>query len=351
MSRTALIVGSTGAVSLRLVERLLADEWTIVGLCRQPPATSPSPRLTFLQADLLDPADCARAVSRGPSVSHVFYSARAKHGETGTESISENVDMLAATLDAVIPTARELTHVHLVEGGKWYGMHLGPFATPAREVDPRPETPNFYHGQEDLLQERQRGQRWTWSASRPNILCDFVPGRARNLTSVLGVYAAVLNELGLPLHFPGNAARWSALMELTDATLLANAINFISTDPRAANQAFNVTNGDVFRWSGMWPRLAAHFGMRPGDVLPMSLAEFMRDKDPVWQRVVRRCGLSPSRLSDIAAWSFGDFVFRLDYDIMSSTTRLRQAGFHETLDSEAMFLRQLRQYREARILP
>jgi nucleoside-diphosphate-sugar epimerase len=351
VSGTALVVGATGAVALRLVERLLADGWTVVGLCRRPPATPSSARLVYVTADLFDVEACTRALRAAPPVSHVIYTARATHGETGTESIPENVAMLASTLDAVLPAARDLRHVHLVEGGKWYGLHLGPYPTPAREDDPRPSTPNFYHAQEDLLRERQQGQPWTWSASRPNILCDFAPGRARNLTAVVGVYAAILRELGQPLHFPGNAARWHALMEATDGTLLADAIRFLMTDARAANQAFNVSNGDVFRWERLWPRIAAHYGMRVGDVRHERLATFMRDKDAVWQRVVARFGLVPSTLDDVAAWPFGDFVFGMDHDIMSSTTRLREAGFHAVLDTEAMFLRQLAQYREARILP
>ncbi len=348
---TALVVGATGAAAHRLVERLLADGWAVVGLCRHPPATSPSARLSFVQSDLFDAADCARALRDCTHVTHLFYTARATHVESGTESIPENAAMLAAALDAVLPVARELRHVHLVEGGKWYGLHLGPVATPMREDGPRPAVPNFYHAQEDLLRERQRGQRWSWSASRPNFFCDFAPGRARNLPTVLGAYAAVLHELGMPLHFPGNAKRWQALMELTDATLFANAVRYIATEQSAANQAFNVVNGDAFRWKHVWPRIATHYGMRLGDVRLLNLESFMRDKDDAWQRVVRRHGLAPSRLADLAAWAFGDFVFGLDHDIVSSTAKLHEAGFRETLDSPAMLLRQLTQYREARILP
>jgi nucleoside-diphosphate-sugar epimerase len=119
-------VGATGAVALRLVERLLADGWTVIGLCRHPPATSPSTRLAFVQADLFDANDCARALRGHADITHAFYTARAKHGETGTESIPENAAMLAATLDAVQPVARALAHVHRVEGGRWYGLQLGP---------------------------------------------------------------------------------------------------------------------------------------------------------------------------------------------------------------------------------
>lgn len=352
MKRTALVVGATGAAAKRLVERLLADpDWSVIGLCRYPPARSGSARLTFLRADLMDPHDCARALRGCDGITHVFYTARAKHGESGSESIDENLAMLRNALDAILPVARRLDHVHLVEGGKWYGLHLGPYATPAREDDPRVDGSNFYYAQEDLLKERQREAPWSWSASRPNVICDFAPGRARNLPSVLGAYAAVLRELAMPLHFPGNATRWHALMEVTDAVHYANATAFIATDPRAANRAFNVSNGDLFRWERLWPRIAEHFGMPVGDVRPVSLQAHMRDKEPAWQRVVRRYGLLPSRLDDVAAWAFGDFVFGLDYDVVSSTTRLREAGFHDVVDSEAMFIRHLVQYRAARVLP
>jgi hypothetical protein len=112
-----------------------------------------------------------------------------------------------------------------------------------------------------------------------------------------------------------------------------------------------VSNGDVFRWQRLWPRLAAHFGMPVGEVRPCMLAELMADKDPVWQRVVRRHGLAASRLDEVAVWGFGDFLFRQDYDVVSSTTRLRQAGFHDVVDTEAMFRVHLTRYREARLLP
>lgn len=352
MTRTALIAGATGASAKRLVEVLLADSgWTVIGLSRNPPPAASMGRLTFVRADLLDAADATRALRDCTGVTHLFYTARAKHGEGGLESVVENTAMLRNLLDALLPVAHDLQHVHLVEGGKYYGMHLGPYPTPAREDDPRPESPNFYYDQEDILRARQCGQRWTWSASRPNLICDFAPERARNLVPLLGAYAAVMAELSLPLHFPGRAGCWEALTEVTDATHFARAMVFMATDLRAANQAFNVSNGDLFRWKRLWPSLADHFGMAMGEVRPGNLVELMADKDPVWQSVVHRHGLAASRLDEMAVWEFGDFVFRQNYDVVSSTTRLRQAGFHDMVDTEAMFLGHLARYRKARLLP
>lgn len=348
--RTALIAGATGAAASRLVAHLDALGWTVFGLCRTPrPASG---RTTYVPVDLLDGDAVTGAVARLPPVTHVFYASRAKHGEGGSENVVDNVAMLRHVLDAV-RTAHEasLAHVHLVEGGKWYGQHLGPFPTPAREDDPRHMPPNFYYDQEDLLRARQSGRRWTWSASRANVIFDFAPERARNIVSIVGAYAAICRELGLPLDYPGHPIQFRSLTEITDASHLARAMHFIATSPACSNQAFNVTNGDLFRWERLWPRIARHFGLTVGIVRPMLLADFMRDKDEVWQAIVRRHGLAPKRLDDLALWSFADALFRQTYDVVSSTTKLRKAGFADVVDSEDQVIAHLANYREARILP
>ena len=63
-----------------------------------------------------------------------------------------------------------------------------------------------------------------------------------------------------------------------------------------------------------------------------------------------RHGPSP-RLSEVAPWGFADFALGFEYDVVSSTTRAREAGFHDVLDTEAMLLGHLDAYREARLLP
>ena len=58
-----------------------------------------------------------------------------------------------------------------------------------------------------------------------------------------------------------------------------------------------------------------------------------------------------TRFEDIALWAFGDFALGQDFDLISDMTRARCLGFHDVVDSEAMLLGMLDQYREARILP
>jgi nucleoside-diphosphate-sugar epimerase len=349
MSKVALVAGATGAAAKRLIDALVEGDWRVVGVSRNPPQSTAA--VTYVRADLADAASVVAALKPHKTISHVFYTARAAHGESGVESVSENVAFLRNTVDAAERTAAGLQHIHLVEGTKWYGMHLGAFPTPAREDQARHLPPNFYYDQQDLLAARQKGNAWTWSASRPNFLCDFAPERSRNAPVLIGAYAAICRELGAPLDFPGTQACYDAVSEVTDARQLGRAMVFLATSPAARNQAFNVTNGDHYRWRNLWPRLAENFGIACGQVRTLNLATWMADKEPVWQQIVARHDLRPMPLAEIVLWPFGDFLLRQGQDTMSSMTKIRQAGFHEIVDTEAMYLDHIARYREARILP
>jgi nucleoside-diphosphate-sugar epimerase len=322
----------------------------VIGLSRNPPSST-SARLRYIKADLLDAAASKAALADCRDVTHVFYTARAKFGEGGVETVDENLRMLRNVLDAVEAAAPGLEHVHLVEGTKWYGMHLGSMQTPAREDDPRHMPPNFYFDQEDLLRARQVGKRWSWSASRPGFIYDFAPERARNVVSTIGVWAAMCAEAGLPLDFPGKPGNFEALSEMTDATLLARAMVWMATAPAARNQAYNVTDGGLIRWRRFWPRLADYFGMRLGEVRPLTLADWMQDKGPVWERIVAKHGLKPTRMDQMVVWAFGDFLWHREHDVISSVIKLRQHGFHDTIDTEEQVLAHVRRYREEKLLP
>ena len=348
--KVALIAGAGGAASKRLIEVLLADpEWSIIGLARTPRRNAE--RLNWIATDLFDRDICRSALAGQNAVTHIFYTARAKHGESGVESVPDNLAMLRNLIDAIEPVASGLAHVHLVQGTKYYGMHLGPFSTPAREDDPRPDFPNFYYDQQDLLAERARGKAWAWSASRPTFIYDFAPERARNGIAVIGAYAALCRELGVPFEFPGSAAAFDAKRDLTDASLLARAMKFMGAAPACRNQAFNVTNGDIVTWRALWPRMADFFGIAPGDVRPFSLHEWSRDKQAVWAAIVLKHSLTPKTLDEVADWAFADFHWAQGYDVVSSMEKLHRAGFGETIDSGEMLLAHLQRYRDAKILP
>lgn len=348
--RRALVVGPTGAIGKALVAAMRrAGGWTVYGLSRGAPPSGA--QFDHLAADLMDRDSVAVALAGAEPITHLFYAARAAHGEGGIEDVASNVAMLANVVEAAAARSSELRHVHLVEGTKWYGVHLGPHRTPSSEDDPRHLPPNFYYDQEDALIALARGQRWSWSACRPTVVCEFDPSRARNLTAILAAYAAICREFGAPLDFPGTRAGYESLNEVTDAGHLADAILWLSTRESGTNQAFNITNGDAFRWRHMWPRLATMLGLACGEPRDIRLADWMKDKGPVWERIVSREGLVPQPLEATALWAFGDFVFRQDWDVLSNLTRLRRTGFAGSIDSAEMFARQFTQYRAARLMP
>jgi nucleoside-diphosphate-sugar epimerase len=347
--RTALIAGATGIVGRNLLRHLLqTGGWRIITLSRRKPDVIGD--YEHVSVDLMHADECRSKLAHLKDVTHVFFAALAGNRELRQAAI-DNLILLRNVVETIEPIASGLEHIHAVHGTKWYGMHLGPFKTPAREDDPRHLPPNFYYDQWDYLLERQCGKRWTCSSSRPHGISGFAYGNASNLTMVISIYAVICKELGLPLCHPGTAGNYKALYQCTDTGLLSRAIVWMSTTAGCANEAFNVTNGDLIRWENTWPKIARYFGMETGPRRHINLVQTMADKGPVWDRVVKKHGLAPYAYDEIVRWTYGDFVFTPDYDVISSTTKLRQYGFHETVDTEAMFPRLWDEMKAQRILP
>ena len=345
----AVIAGVTGAVGSAVARELASSgDWAIAGLSRNPPK-NPVAGVEYISADLADAEQCRQALAGHEDATHLFYCGRATHQEQTLEDVATNL----ALLDNVLSAAERgpLRHVHLVQGGKVYGVHVGPFPTPAREDDPRVAIENFNYDQEDLLRRRSEDRPWTWSASRPNTLLHFSPAIARNLVSSLGAYAAICRELGCALDFPGPEGAYRSLTQVTSIELLARAMAWMATEPACADQAFNVTNGDVFRWSRLWPRIAAAFDMPCGSVRPLRLADVMQGKKAVWDRVCERFGLARHPLSAVANWGYLDATLERTWDEILSTGKARTFGFHDWEDSEERLLALIGEYRAAKILP
>ena len=349
----ALVAGSSGVVGLRLAETLAIDpEWEVTGLSRRGAAHS---KFKTIAVDLTSAADTQGRLAQLSNITHIFYAARYDHKTTAPEPIDLNTNMLRHVVEAVEPHARNLQHIHIVEGSKYYGSTLGAYKTPAEESDPRvPNNANFYYAQEDWLFARQQGKRWTWSASRPHAICDFSTGFARQLSLLIAVYANILKAEGEPLHFPGSEGNYGALYQCTEAALLARAMRWMATDPKCANQSFNITNGDLIRWKNLWPVFADYFGMKLGSVKTIKLGQVMPDKAATWQQITEKYCLKTNSYDDFVVWptwSYGDFVFGPAFDIASSTIKARQFGFHDCMNTGRMFIDLFDFYRREKIIP
>lgn len=349
MQRTAVVVGARGVIGGNLIAHLEREgNWSVVGVSRRGGRDAGAVR--HIAVDLLDGAATREQLAGLTDATHLFYAAYQDRARWA-DLVAPNLAMLENVVDAIEPIAPRLAHISLMQGYKVYGAHLGPFATPTREDDAPHMPPEFNVDQQRFLERRQGGATWTWSALRPSVVAGVALGNPMNLAMVIAVYASISKELGIPLRFPGKPGAYSSLLEMTDADLLAKATTWAASSEAARNQAFNITNGDMFRWSALWPRIAAFFDLEVAPPLPLSLTEVMADKAEVWAAMVRRHGLVPTPYDEVASWPFGDFVFGWDYDVIADSSKVRRAGFHEYVETEAMFARIFQDLRDRRIIP
>lgn len=346
---TALVVGAQGVIGRNLIAHLeTLPDWNIIGLARRGGAATA--KTEHIAVDLLSAEDARGKLGHLAHVTHIFYAAY-QDRPSWAELVPPNLAMLVNVVEAVEPAAKSLRHISLMQGYKVYGAHLGPFKTPAREDDPPHMPPEFNVDQQQYLEEKQRGKAWTWSAIRPAVVGGFALGNPMNLASLIAVYASISKELGIPLRFPGKPGAYDKLIEMTDAGLLARGTLWAATNAQSANQAYNLNNGDLFRWNEMWPKIARYFDMEAAPPLPMSLSVVMADKAAVWQRMQEKHGLAPHAYGEVAAWGFGDFVFSWDYDMFADGSKARRHGFHEHVQTEAMFYRLFDEMRERGVIP
>jgi nucleoside-diphosphate-sugar epimerase len=348
--KVALVVGANGVIGRNLIDYLVTlPDWDIIGLSRR--GGTSTNRIRYLSVDLLDPANICSMLRELTQVTHIFYAAY-QDKPTWAELVPPNVAMLVNVVKAMEDIASDLKHISLMQGYKVYGAHLGPFKTPAREEDAgRHMPPEFNVDQQKFLEDRQKGKSWSWSAIRPSVVTGFALGNPMNLAMVIAVYASISKELGLPLRFPGKPGAYDKLIEMTDAGLLAKATVWAATNEQSANQAFNINNGDLFRWNEMWPKIAKYFDLEIEQPLPMSLEVVMADKEPLWNAMIGKYGLAQTAYKDVSSWGFGDFVFSWDYDMFADGSKARRFGFHEYVQTEKMFIKIFDDFRKRKIIP
>ncbi|WP_458097311.1 SDR family oxidoreductase [Roseomonas sp. WA12] len=353
MAHHALVVGSSGIVGSNLARRLLGRDWEVSGLARRPPADIEG--LRPVAADLLDAAGLKAALS-GTRPSHVFITTWMRQ-PTEAENIRVNAAMVRNLLDAL--RGGEVQHVALVTGLKHY---LGPFeaygkgtlpATPFREEQPRLDIENFYYSQEDEVFAASAREGYGWSVHRPHTIIGYALGNAMNMGVTLAAYATICRETGRPFLFPGSAAQWNGLTDMTDARLLASQLEWASTTPAARNQAFNVVNGDVFRWSWMWGRIAGWFGLEPapfpGEGTPLETQ--LADAGPVWAEIAARHGLAEPDLSRLASAWHTDADLGRPIEVVTDMGKSRRLGFLDYQPTDDAFFDLFERLRTTRIIP
>jgi nucleoside-diphosphate-sugar epimerase len=169
-----------------------------------------------------------------------------------------------------------------------------------------------------------------------------------NSALTYALYFLVCKYLGTEAKMPTNQAYWEGTDDLSDSRLIADITIWASTTAKAANQAFNVTNGDYLCWRYMWPRLARYFGAqassnqkftkpRPAEgelQLDLSLAEWAADKREVWDRICDDSGCPEAKATwDSGTWAFQDWVFQRTWSATLSVNKARALGWNGHIDS------------------
>jgi len=373
--KQAVIFGISGILGQALAKHLLlCGDWRVSGVARKKSPKLPDDnRIHMIYCDLLDRDNCEKNLAPAvKKVTHMFFTAWVPNSDPQKE-VDLNLTMFRNALDIVDASSSSLEKVYLQTGTKYYGVQVGPekgLVTPSKESAPRVPVPNFYYDQEDYLKkkyeetksQKPKGKGWTWTVARPDCIIGYSTGNFMNFGTTLAVYAAILKELNEPLVFPYSWETFHAIREVTDVNLLVKGILWMIENDHCQNEAFNITNGDCFRFENTWKKIADYFGMEAqlgADKLKswkskdskFDISTWAKDKQPVWDRIVSKYNLQKNSLDELCTWSFVQFTLNRAWDDLSSTTKARQYGFLETLDSEQMWSEFFDTLKIAQVIP
>lgn len=351
----ALVVGSTGMAGSNLAAKLREKNWNVYGLARS--SKNENDTVKHIAADLLDPAQLADAL-KDIAPTHVFFTTWMRN-DTEDENIRVNSAMVRNLLDVLSPK-KSIKHVALVTGLKHY---LGPFEayakegtlpeTPLREEQPRLELKNFYYAQEDEVYAAANRDGFTWSIHRPHTLIGNAVGNLMNLGTTLAVYASICKEEGLPFIWPGSEAQWNGLSDVTDAKILAEQLIWAATNPTAKNQAFNIANGDTFRWKWLWQKIADFFDLEVdgfnGTIRPLD--QRLSQKQEIWQKMAARYNLKEVDLNRVSNAWHTDLDLGRPIEVMTDMSNSRKLGFVGYINTKDSFFELFTQLKRDRLIP
>jgi nucleoside-diphosphate-sugar epimerase len=348
--QTALVVGGNGIIGRNMVSYLEeTGNWEVIVTSQS--SLGYETEATFVALDLTKPDAVEAEREKLQHVTHIFFAAYVER-QNLSDQTAKNLELIENLVRGIELVAPGFVHLTFIQGGKAYGAHLGIYKTPAKETDARHFPPNFYYSQEDFLRRQSAGKAWSWTALRPDIVIGIAIGNPMNLGTLIAIYASLCKEIGVPMRFPGPNEAYEVLVNVTDATLLAKGMEYASLNPACKDEIFNITNGDVFRWKHVWPKIAEYFGLEVEEPQTFSLATYMADKNDLWAEMIKKYQLRDYPLDKLVQWPFGDFIFNIVHDAFFDVNKFRRHGFQEMhLDSFESFKRVFDQLKAHKVIP
>ncbi|KAJ4384486.1 hypothetical protein N0V86_000085 [Didymella sp. IMI 355093] len=408
---TAIVVGATGILGREIVHELSThrQQWPTIHALSRSKKEDFAETVIHHHIDLLSSPDDMAHDLKNVQGNVVFFAGYIQK-DTEQENWDVNGKMLSNFLEALVKTGavNGIDRIVLVTGAKQYGVHLGAVKNPMLESDPwltdSKWPPNFYYNQQNILHSFCKEHNKEWTVTYPNDVIGYAVGNYMNLATAIALYALISKELDVKdegLVFPGSPSFYTKFDCFTNSKLHGQFCAWAATDPRAANEAFNVHNGDTESWQNLWPRVTAYFGSRAkpdqfnastassvlkyvsGDAsstaklapqpplseraevlglqgqLEQSVVEQHVDllkwsqRDDVkeaWSRIAQREGLSEDAF-DKATWGFLGFVLGRKYDLVISMSKARKAGWTGYVDTWESLESVFEELRDTGILP
>ncbi|XP_057544021.1 (S)-8-oxocitronellyl enol synthase ISY1-like [Amaranthus tricolor] len=362
----ALIVGVTGMSGNSLADILQlpttpGGRWKVygVGRRRQPEWQFHHNHVQYIQCDMADEDDSQAKLSHLNDVTHIFYVGWVTKS-CEAETYVENGKMLRNVLNAVIPNAPNLQHICLQTGQKYAvpsSDALGEIQEEPRFIEdlPREDIEDSYYAMEDIfLEEVGEKRNVTWSIHRPAVMFGFSPYSTRNIVGSLCVYATICKHEGQPLRFPGIQAVWDGYSEVVDADLVAEQQIWAAIDRQGKRQAFNCSNGDMFKWKDLWKVLSEEFDLEYVEFEEgsNSLEGMMSEKGHVWDQIVQENEILPTKLEEVGTWWYVDSILRnevvSDGQISRNMAKSKEygfGGFRDTVESFRFWIEHTRKYK------
>ncbi|KAK9904110.1 hypothetical protein WJX75_004775 [Coccomyxa subellipsoidea] len=355
MGKVALVTGASGIQGRSVVKKLEAsNEWSkVIAVSRSPlDFESKAQRISL---DLNDKGGLKSTFNseKIKDVTHVFHLAFAGDMTNTSRTVAGWLNNLVEELESA---DNPLEYVFFASGNKYYGVHLaqlpGEPKTPFRETDPRHFPPNFYYDMEDYAIERKKkGAKWNWNTYRPGPIIGYSLGYM-NWLMEFAVYATICKEKNLPMRYPGTPQGYRVLFDCADADLLADVQIWLSKNKHAQNTAYNVNNGDVFRFEQLWPKLAEWFGLDVAPPLHIPLTKFMPHHKDLWASIVKKYDLKDIPFEKLVRWDFAEATLNAPSDEFGDATKLRKAGFEgQKMYTEEVFHRWFKELAKMRIIP
>lgn len=140
---------------------------------------------------------------------------------------------------------------------------------------------------------------------------------------------------------------------MTDSQQLALHLTWAATTPAGANQALNIVNGDVFRWSWMWAEIARYFDLDPAPfpAAQSPLEVQMAGDASTWRAMAVKYDLTHPSLDALVSPWHTDADLGRPVEVVTDMSKSRTLGFTHYVETRSAFYRLFDSLKDARVIP